>query len=339
MIIQPDFSEAPVPVEGGPPKAMLTVRQIDGLTEVRINSSSLGIILSCPRKAYYSLKRNLRAKQESPALTFGKAIHKALEIFYSGSVSERFIPENFRDRSDLLAAGTYDVLFDELLFRAVRGFIETAAPLKGLPDSDKRSIPNGVWILQEYFKTYINDPYTVAVDGHGPITERTCEAKLFEQDGLRIILFGTIDVILKNEANGTVIPADHKTASQLGSDFYNRIKPNHQYSAYLWLAQQCLGITTDTFLVNALQVKAKPVTARGQAPNFARQVTTRSPEDIREFHDAVCFAVGSYLRCEKAEMWPQGHVDNCGMYGGCAFLNVCSAPSNLRENVLEERFA
>ncbi len=334
MEITPDFSQA-LPELAPSKKEMLTVSKSGDQTVVRINSSSLGIILSCMRKAQYEILHGL--KKNAPALIFGSAVHKALEVFYSHPSAARTFPKDFKQISDLMAFGT-DPLEQHFLFDAIAAFVKAAEPLRCLPDGDKRSIPNGIWILQEYFKSFINDPYVVMSDASGPIVERTCEMVLSETPELKIILFGTIDVVLKHEINCQELPGDHKTASQLGSDFYNRIRPNHQYTGYVMLARHCLGVSGDTFLVNALQVKPRPKTARGTDPNFARQVTSRSDEDIAEFRESVRHAVGLYLNAMSSNVWPIGHVDACSMYGGCSFLQVCSSPSVLRPNLIESKF-
>lgn len=337
MKVSPDFSQCAPVIERGKPKEMLSVLRNGAQVTVRINSSSLGIILSCPRKSYYTLHRMLKSRSESSALVFGSAIHKGLEVFYSHPKAERNIPSDFKTQSDLMAFGS-PAPTKHFLYDAISAFVQAADPLKCLPDTDKRSIPNGIWLLQNYFKTYIDDPYEVYSDANGPVTERTFDLVLYEDPTLKIILFGTIDVVLKNLANGTVLPTDHKTSSVVGSDFFNRLKPNHQYTGYLLGAQRVLGLETDSFLVNCLQVKPKPVTARGSGPHFTRQVTTRSEHDILEFTQSVLWAVRSYLFWSDAQSWPLGHVDACTMWGGCQFLEVCSAPSQLRENLLENKF-
>lgn len=341
-IVTPDFSECAPTIERANPKEMLTVKETPEGREVRINSSSLGIILSCPRKAYYVLHRNLKSRTESPALIFGTAIHKALEVFYSHPRSVRNIPPNFKERSDLMAYASPEEreqkAAEHFLYAAVDAFVTAAQPLQQLPDTDKRSIANGVWILQEYFKTYINDPYVVYSDANGPVTERTFDLELVKRPGLTIILFGTIDVVLKHELNGNILPADHKTSSIVGSDFFNRLKPNHQYTGYLLGTQKVLGLDTNEFLVNCVQVKERPKTARGSAPHFPRQPTNRSEADIVEFIDAVEEAVTNYLRWMDTKKWPLGHVDACTMWGGCQFLEVCSAPGALRENLIDAKF-
>lgn len=339
-----DLSAVPPSIQRTSTKEMLSITAKDGRTLVRINSSSLSVIQTCARKSYYVLKRQLRAQSEAPATLFGSAIHAALETFYSGKREERRIPKDFRKISDMLPSHTGSIamphweLQDELLYRAITKFCEKAAPLRALPDSDKRSLSAGVWLLQNYFETYIDDPFTVLCDAQGPITERTVEDVIYEDDKIQITLFGTIDVVLQNQQTGVILPTDHKTSSVVGTDFYNRLKPNHQYTGYLWLAQRKLSLETDSFLVNCLQVKPKPVTARGTPPHFPRQVTRRSDEDMKEFVETIYSAVTDFLRWDERGIWPIGCVDNCTHYGGCQFLDVCGAPNSLRENIISSKF-
>lgn len=344
VTISPDFSECSPEIPRLDTKKMLTITRNGGQTVVEINSSSLGIIQSCGRKSYYTLKRGMQGRNGSPPLVFGHAIHKALEVFYSHPSRVRTIPVRFNEKSDLLVHQDLRTVIDTVgasnhfLFDAIAAFLKDAEPLRMLPDTDKRSLASGVYILQNYFKTYINDPYVVYSDANGPVSERTFSTPLYEDPLLKVILFGTIDVVLKSEVTGEILPADHKTSSVLGSDFFNRLKPNHQYTGYLLGAQKVLGLSTESFMVNALQVKARPLTARGSAPMFTRQITTRSPHDMVEFTQAVLFAVRSYLLWEETQAWPLGPVGECASFGGCQYLKVCSAPSELRENLLEDAF-
>lgn len=319
------------------PKRMMSV-EVDesGHTTVKINNSSLNIIMKCLRYAHYALDRNIGNKYESPATIFGTAIHEAFEVFYSAPKEERILPKGFKKNFELLAyRGEVPGSDEFLLYRAVSAFIERAAPLANLDPSDKRSIHTGVWLLAHYFETYIDDPYTVYVDEHGPVVERLLEREIYSSEDLTIVVFGTIDVVLQNLSNGQILVCDHKTSSIVGRDFYNRLKPNHQYTCYTWLAQKELGLQTDKFLVNCLQVKAIPKTSRGTPPQFPRQITTRTEEDVEDFRNALVHHVRSYLRCKELGAWPTGPVESCTAYGGCTYLQICSSPNSIKENIIE----
>jgi hypothetical protein len=335
-IVKPDFAQVRPTIQARP-KRMLDVRQLADLTIVSINSSSLSIMQSCKRKTKLYLHDGWRGKTESPALTFGSAIHASLDVFYSNPREARTIPDRFYEFASAMVHGA-PAPSDHFFYRAIEEFIRVAQPLAMLPDTDKRSIANGIYTLSHYFKTYINDPYEVYCDAQGPITERLFELPIHRESGLEIRLFGTIDLVLINRANGHILPCDHKTTSQLGSDFFNRLKPNHQYSGYVLGAREALGLDTTSFLVNGIQVKPKPLTARGSPPQFTRQITERSPDDLAEFREAMVQAAHDYLEACETSRWPLGNVDNCAMWGGCMFREVCASPKNLRDSILNHSF-
>lgn len=338
MEVKVDTSEiAPILIKTQPVKEMLSVREENGVRHVRINSSSLALLQECSRKSYYSLVEKWRSEVEGVATVFGSAIHKALEVFYKGEPSTRKLPTI--NQMELMAYGhRVDGEDTDLLLRATRAFVTEAQPLRELADGDKRSIPNGVWILWHYYNTYLNDPYVAHVDEHGPLVERDFTFRLFESRDLIIDYFGRIDLVVRNIETGMIHVADHKTSSVVGDDFYNRLKPNHQYTGYLMGAQKCLGLSTNEFLVNCIQVKPRPKTVRGTDPHFPRQITTRDEGDFREFVDTVVHSVVNHLACAKSGIWPLGNVNSCTLYKGCQYLSVCAAPRQLRENVLSSKF-
>lgn len=334
--VTPDFGQTRPDIAPSK-KEMLSVRKEGDKYFVRINSSSLSIMQSCARKSWYSLHRELKSRSESPALTFGKAIHKAMEVFYSQPRGERTIPKNFEEYAKTMAFG-HEPPEKHFLYDAIKAFMTEAEPLANLPDTDKRSLVCGAWILSHYFKTYIDDIYEIYCDEQGPFVERLFSCDLYEDDQVKIELFGQIDFVLQHSANKTIIPGDHKTVSYLGADFYNRVKPNHQYTGYVIGAQRVFGISSSSFLVNGIQVKSIPKTKQGTNPNFVRQITDRSELDIAEFTDSVVAATKNYINWLETDIWPLGHVDICAQWGGCQYQEICSAPANLRENILDSKF-
>lgn len=293
---------------------------------VRINNSSLDLIQTCKRKAYFALERNLKSNEESTALSFGTAVHKGLETWYSESRTTRRDSTCKGDRHD-----DSEHLPECITCRSISSFMSSCGPCAHLDLGDKRHPYNGVRILQKYFEKYADDPFEILVDSHGPIVERRVEFTLIDEPNLKVIFFGTIDAILKNTETGVILVCDHKTTSTLGSDFYNRIKPNFQYTGYVMGARKCLNLDTNLFLVNGLQV------AKTKA-DLARQVTQRDEEDFKELTVAVRYAVEDYLKCKETGVWPQTSPGPCTQWGGCQFRNVCEVPSSLRENVITSMF-
>lgn len=306
-------------------KKMLTIGGKKGKTYVEINFSSLDLINTCKKKAFYVLEEKLISKDESPALSFGSAIHKALEVWYSADPKDRHIPVNALDNAVRIVHNhdPHEVNAKSFLF--YKAIIEFAKVAPDITERNKRSKENGAKILTEYFRKYKDDGLIVMTDESGPLVERSFSFRMHESDELIIDYFGTIDVILKNPETDVVMVTDHKTTSTLGNQFYDRLKPNHQYTGYIWGAKE-LGIDTNLFMVNGLQVALTK-------HDFARQITERTQEDYNELYIAVLDATLSYLDCKKNDKWPMNAPNPCTMYGGCQFLNLCNVPESIRENV------
>lgn len=320
------------------PKEMLSVTELNGKTLVRINSSSLGVIQECTRKAYYSLNQKWKAANEAPAFLFGRAVHKALEVYYTGAPGDRKLPK-YED-VELIAFG-HAPKHADLISRSIYAFCETAKPLAALPETDKRSLQNGVWILYEYFKAYIDDPWVAYVDKDGPFIERSFTYRLFEGSDLTVDIFGTIDFAFRHLVTGEIIIGDHKTSSFLsfgGQSYFDRDKPNHQYTMYALGARRVFGINTDNFMVNVVEVKARPKTKAAKGVSFPRQITKRTEEDFNETTEAIMDSVFRYLTSVKVNRWPIGGVDACNKFGGCQFKQVCASPKSMRETILKNKF-
>ena len=321
-------------------KKMLTLKKTENGYDVEINPSSLGLLQQCWRKSYYNLHEGLVNKFGAAPLTFGSAIHGFLEEYYTSPREERVLMPNFKENIIKMCQGeSLPGESSSLIYRATRRFIEGMEPLAYLDSKDARSVENGGWLIGEYVELKKDDPYEVMVKDGKPLVEAMYSHVIYEEQGkfghLRIILFGTIDAILVNTSTGQIHVTDHKTAAQIGPQLYNRTKPNHQFTAYIHLAQLCLGLDTDNFMVNVFNVKKKPVTTRGTGPSFLNLHTKRSPEDIQEFIETTAFYVKAYLERIEENIFPLGPVDACANYGRCAYLDICEAPPATRDAIAE----
>lgn len=291
----------------------------------------MDMLNTCMKKAKFNLIDDLRSEDEASALTFGSAIHKALEHWYTLPFEDRELSPHLHERAELLGYG-HD-LQKELTgpLESIRQFVLRADSLKQLGEEDKRSVSNGIKILKAYFKHYATDGLEVYRDELGPVIERPVSFILHEDEQYVIEYFGTIDVVLTNKQLGVIYIADHKTTAQLGAQFYARLKPNHQYTGYIIGAQRCLNINTNLFMINAVQVaKTKQ--------EFARQTTTRDDDDFAEFKTAVLMTVKNYLYALESGIWQMNTPNPCSSYGSCAYLDVCAAPKKLHANIIKAKW-
>jgi hypothetical protein len=302
---------------------------------VKINYSSLDILQSCLKKAEYYFVHNLRGDNHSPALIFGSAIHKAMEVWYSSKLEHRHphSVECVDFQNSIENMGVVPPGHDACARCAtVYAFIDAARTL-GLPSCENpgaRTISKGVEILNAFCTERLHDDLSVVYDTHGPIIERYFEFPIAESKTAKITYFGTIDLVLKDE-KGRLYVCDHKTTQSFGKDFFNRISPNFQYTGYVLGAVQSLGLDVSDFLVNGIQV------TKTLAPAFVRQTVTIGPEQFAELEAAVLFWVSSYAQCSQLNAFPQSCPNSCCMWGGCSYQDLCIAPLAVREKMIEER--
>lgn len=317
-------------------KEMLSVRRSpEGKTVVKCNFSSLDIRQTCMRKAQLALHKTFQVGTEHAALTFGQAFHKAMEVWYSAPITHRRHGSVTCDDSQALMLSGQPPLphADCARCAAVFAFLEHSRVLS--ENDGARAPENAMNILNNYFDVYLDDPFELLKDDMGPFCERSFEMKIFDGEMLgrptEVWFFGTIDSILRNRATGEVIVADHKTTSSLGKDFFNRIKPNFQYTGYFWAAKEVFGLKPVQFMVNGVQVaKTKQ--------EVARQFTSITDEEIEELRQAILWNVLNYLRAEQGGFWPMSTPSACSMWGGCTFKRVCELPSSLHNSMLSAEF-
>lgn len=328
--IQPDFG---IIERKSEPKEMLTWHESEGKIFVRINFSSLNLIQTCKRKAYYALEQGLRQNTQSDAIIFGSAIHASLECWYSAPRANRKAATGICDDSHALISAESDPIPHGSCTRcaSIFTFIQSAKELRYLPETDKRSLTNGISILNNYFDTYLEDPFVVYTDKLGPACERDISFIILDEPKLKIEYFGRIDVILQNETSKTLLVTDHKTTSSLGTDFFNRLCPNFQYTGYAYGARKCLGLNTRMFLVNGIQV-AK---TRKQ---LSRQTIEITDEHVEDLFDATIQGVKEYLVCHKQMSFPMTTPNPCTMWGGCQYHDICSMPAKFRQSIINDRY-
>ena len=142
----------------------------EGTCQIRINFSSMDLLQTCLRKSFLSLVRELRSDVQSPALTFGSGIHAAMEVWYAASHLHRNIGSvNCDDNHALMLAGQEPLKEHGSCARcaSIWAFMESVRG-KLTESHEARSPENAIHILNNYFDTYLDDPYDLLIDGDGP---------------------------------------------------------------------------------------------------------------------------------------------------------------------------
>jgi hypothetical protein len=267
----------------------------------QINNSSLDLIQSCFRKAQYTFA-NPDIETGSKATAFGSAIHKAMEAYYMTPRPER--------SADLMKAA-FDKAAEE-------------STIKLPQEGETRSVKSGHIILDAYHQTYGDDSFEIYADKDGPFVERSFSAVISPT----VTFYGQIDLVLRNTVNGQLYLFDHKTTSSL-TGFADRATPNHQITGYIWALRQN-GID----IRNAILQGMKVTKFARSVPEFMRVEAYRTDEEIAEWTEWVQFTTGTWAAANESKVFPMNGSKACTLYGGCKFKDVCSAPSNMRSDLL-----
>lgn len=267
----------------------------------QINNSSLDLIQTCFRKAQFTFQ-NPDIETGSVATAFGSAIHKAMEAYYLAPRASR--------NADIMK-------------EAFDGYIKTSSievPLEG----EARSVKSGHIILDAYHATYGDDSFEVYCDESGPFVERSLTAQISPA----ITFYGQVDLVLRNTINGQLYLFDHKTTASL-SGFAGRATPNHQLTGYIYLLRSA-GLD----ISNAILQGIKVTKFARSSPEFMRVEAYRSSDEIADWQEWVNFTTSAWELANATDQYPMNGSKACTTYGGCRFKDVCSAPKNMRTDLL-----
>jgi hypothetical protein len=269
---------------------------------MKIDNFALTMFQSCPAKYFLRMHEGWTSRRRSAALGFGGALHEGLAEWYRSG-----------DKTKALYA------------------INEAWPAN-VPADDWRTKEKCIQTMIDYFRFYPEERFTVVGAPTNPMVECTftLDTGLTLEDGEPIEYGGIFDGLV--EWGDTVYVLEHKTTSQLGSYYFNQFKPNNQVSGYVWAAGLLSGKRVGGTIVNAIGLyKSSPT-------KFERQITSRSPENIREWLVNVQATCQQIKDCERRGYWPM-YTGSCTMYGQCEFHNVhVLGDSSERERRLEQDY-
>ena len=302
-----DLNEGPSPFAPSNPRLQLAW-----------DSTSLGLLKTCPRKYYYKMIENWQTRGEMHHLAFGILYHSALEEF---------------DKAKAAGAS-----FDEAQIAAVRKALEDGRDYIGTDDETKATKGNNknkfsliraiVWYL-EHFR---DDPAETVILANGkPAVELSFRMELpFETEaGEAFMLSGHIDRLV--EMGGQVYVLDRKTTgSTISNYYYKQFNPHNQMSLYQFASKVVLPKAAAGVIIDAAQL------AVGFA-RFHRGMIMKSQTSLDEWVDDLERWLRLAEGYAKANHWPMNDTA-CGNYGGCEFQGVCSAAPSVRELLLKNDF-
>lgn len=280
-----------------------------------IDNTALATYMTCPKKFEYAMLMHRRGEGlPSPALAYGTAWHKALEVHYKlggGPADRERNRDAVRTRVTLLGVESDRVDDYRTLDRLLLEYDKYVARW-GMP-------------LQE-------DAQTVGWPEQ-PLVEIATEVTW---PGARHPYAGKIDRIVK--AQGLFFVEDHKTTSRWSSNYFRQFELKNQMIGYAFIGQLLTGIPISGVRINAH-------VCRKSDSQFERQTISFSQDRLEEWarnYNAWITRIENDVLVQPTlgDMAFIRNFDACdGKYAMCSYAGVCSSSPQIRHKVLEQDFA
>jgi len=300
------------------------------------DSTSLGLIKTCPRLYQLTMIEGWTPKDESVHLRFGIEYHTAMQDY-----------DTFKlEGSDHEAA----------VHKVVRGLLERTADWVVDRETKAGKYKNRdtlVSLVVDYLDHYVDDPATTYIKSDGtPAVELSFRFELGvgtnyneygagpDADGIvretviehtqPYILCGHLDRVV--EFNDQLMVMDYKTTTTTpGSYYFAQYEPNNQMSLYTLAAQVLLDTPIKGVCISAAQILLE------KPHNFIRGFTYRTPGQTEEWIEDATLHMLNAENYAKINYWPMNDTA-CDKFGGCKFRGICSKDPEVREVFLRSDF-
>jgi len=278
------------------------------------DSTSLGMLKTCPRLYQYVMILGYGESSMSPHLRFGIEYHSVLQDYdIAKATGTKHKPAMHQAIGKLLSRIT-----------------------DWTPDETTRAgkYKNPTTLLSlaiDYLDHFADDPAETYILANGkPAVELSFR---FELDwgpkanpAQPYLLCGHLDRVVTFSDNLFVM--DRKTSmSTLSDHYFDQWSPSNQMTLYTIASQIIIGSPVKGVILDAAQVLL-------EKPNdFKRGITYRTPEQLEEWTNDLAYWLNTAEAYAIADYWPMNDTA-CGMYGGCKFRTICSKSPRTRKAYL-----
>lgn len=306
------------------------------------DSTSLGLIKTCPRLYQYTMLEGYSPRDESVHLRFGQEYHTAIQEY------------------DIAKAS--GVPHEEALHISIRNLLARTRDWDVDRDTRAGNYKNRDTLLSlavDYFDFFADDPAkTFILENGKPAVELSFKfeldwgpsyltADLLEpipmtdfgkREGKKVgevpiqpyLLCGHLDRVVT--FNDSLFVLDHKTTTTSpGPYFFNQFEPNNQMTLYSLAGQIVIDSPVRGVIVEAAQILL-------EKPNrFVRGFTYRTQDQLNEWIGDLKYTLSLAESFAEAGHWPMNDTA-CDKFGGCKFREVCSKSPNVRKTWLAADF-
>ena len=289
-----------------------------------IDNSMLELLTTCPRALEYSKLHRRIGSAAKPSLTFGSALHLALEHRYR-----------------LCGSDVCTALEESDISKVLQEFY--ARPENLPPEDEWRNLNWCIEVFKRYNLRYKVEPFNLIVnEKREPLIElpfalELCRRDVHEKE-IRVMYCGRIDlpVLWDNQ----VVVIDHKTTSALGDFFFKDQRISPQMIGYCYAFEQLTGQKVSGFCINAIRSKQPPQKPTGGFDKWWEEGLARHkeyifPHVIEEWHNNVLALIDEFFYHYQKDFMPQKKRWCSGKFGLCPYYDVCDLPPSQRGIMLE----
>ena len=301
-----------------------------------LDSTTLGLMKSCPRLYELTILEGWQAKAESIHLRFGIEYHQALQEY------------------DVSRAN--GVEHEDAIYDCVAALVKRSWDWNPDRESKAGKYKNRDTIISlviDYLDHFADDPATtyIKADGKaavelsfrfelpfGPQQTSYIEGATDLMSGkgaVRVqtqpyLLCGHLDRVVV--FNDQLLVLDHKTTTTtVGSYYFDQYEPDNQMTLYTLAGKVVLDAPIRGVVVSAAQIMLSE-------PNrFVRGFTYRTPDQIKEWLTDLELTLQTFENYARLNYYPMNDRF-CSMYGGCKFRGICSKDPSVRERFLKTDF-
>lgn len=280
------------------------------------DSTSLGLLKTCPRLYQYTIIEGWQPKNESVHLRFGIEYHQALQEY---------------DVSRANGVRHEDAIHDTIAATLERTF--GWEPDRETKAGKYKNRDTLVSLIIDYLDNFADDPAETYIKADGkPAVELSFRFDLDwgPHDGQPYILCGHLDRVVN--FNDQLLTMDRKTSTfTLSSSYFDQWEPSNQMTLYTLAGNIILGAPIRGVIIDAAQILL-------EKPNrFVRGFTYRTEDQLSEWLDDLKCHLVAAENYARLEYWPMNDM-SCDKYGGCRFRNICSKSPQVREIFLKSDF-
>lgn len=260
-----------------------------------IDYSSLSILMSCPRKYYWRVVREITSTEEKLSLINGQAYHECKAVYYKS----------------LQKGNTWDVAVED----GIKALIPIMKTIK--TEDKKRNLTVAVSTMLNYFQFWREEEY------------ETLDVEVrFAVDIVNFILVGRIDRLVKHRAFGKLVE-ETKTTSIVGDRWSMRTKPNLQLDGYITGVYLSTGERPAGGVLDII-----PVTEKLDKKPM-RYITVRTESDVEDYIANIQEWWFTLMRYRDTGIYPQNTDQCYPLVGfTCEYATLCnliSHPHKIKE--------